>query len=98
MSITSDSPSPNRAPRRAAPRAKGTAPPDREYESLRHAAERTDLSVFTFREKIASGELPAFRISDKPGSVIRVRRTDVDAMFKPLIPAEVYGDRDGGAA
>ena len=44
-----------------------TAIPTPEYESLRSAAARTGYSVFTFRDKIASGELPASRISDKPG-------------------------------
>ena len=49
--------------------------------------------MFTFREKNASGELPAYRLSDKPGSAIRVKVADVDAMMKPLIPAEIYADR-----
>lgn len=70
--------------------AKTTATPH--FISLQ-AAIRTGFSVFTFREKIASGELPAYRLSDKPGSAIRVKVADVDAMMKPVIPAEIYTDR-----
>lgn len=71
--------------------------PTPEYESLRHAAARTGYSVFTFREKIASGELPAYRLSEKPGSAMRVKVTDVNALLKPVIPVEVYADRQAGA-
>jgi hypothetical protein len=51
------------------------------------------LSVFTFREKIARGELAAYRLSDKPGCAIRAKIADVDALMKPVLPAEVYPDR-----
>lgn len=71
----------------------GRTTPTREYESLQHAAHRTDYSVFTLREKIASGELPAYRLSDKPGSAIRVRIRDVDALMKPVIPVEIAVSR-----
>ncbi len=74
--------------------AKTTTP---HFISLQDAATRTGFSVFTFREKIASGELPAYRLSNKPGSAIRVKVADVDAMMKPLIPAEIYADRQAGA-
>lgn len=63
-----------------------------DYESLQHAAARTGFSVFTFRELVSSGKLPAYRLSDKPGSAIRVRRADVDALFKPVIPDAIYSD------
>jgi excisionase family DNA binding protein len=70
------------------------------FITLQDAAARTGFSVFTLREQIASGELPAYRLNDKPGSAIRVRITDVDAMLKPVIPAAMYAHRnnDGGAA
>ncbi|EID10878.1 DNA binding domain-containing protein [Mycobacterium xenopi RIVM700367] len=64
----------------------------REFESIKHAAERTDFSVFTLREKIASGELPAYRLSDKPGAALRVKVADVNALLKPVIPSLVYGN------
>lgn len=67
--------------------------PTAEYESLRSAAARTGYSVFTFREKIASGELPAYRLSDKPGSALRVKVADVNALLKPVIPAEIQAAR-----
>ncbi|POX87616.1 DNA-binding protein [Mycobacterium kansasii] len=64
-----------------------------EYESLRSAAARTGYSIYTFREKIAAGELPAYRISDKPGSAMRVKVADVNALLKPVIPAEIAASR-----
>lgn len=64
-----------------------------EFISLKDAAARTGFSVFTFRDKIAAGELPAYRLSDKPGSQMRVRVRDVDALMKPVIPDAVYADR-----
>ncbi len=75
---------------------KSTAPPT-QYESVKSAAARTGYSEFHLRELIAEGELPAYRINDKPGSTIRVRVSDVDALFQPFVPAAVYADRGGGA-
>lgn len=64
-----------------------------EFISLRDAATRTSFSVFTFRDLVNEGKLPAYRISDKPGSAIRVRVSDVDALMKPVIPAEIAASR-----
>lgn len=64
-----------------------------EFESLRDAAARIGFSVDTLRDKVASGELRAYRLSDKPGCAIRVRRADVDAMMRPVIPESVYAGR-----
>ncbi|WP_422747902.1 helix-turn-helix domain-containing protein [Mycobacterium sp. WMMD1722] len=63
------------------------------YISLQDAAARTGFSVFTFRELINEGKLPAYRISDKPGSAIRVKVSDVDALMQPVIPAAVTASR-----
>ncbi|MFA1701660.1 DNA-binding protein [Mycobacterium intracellulare] len=67
--------------------------PAPEYESLRSASARTGYSTYTFREKIASGELPAFRLSDKPGGAMRVKVADVNALLKPVIPAAIQDAR-----
>jgi hypothetical protein len=56
------------------------------FESLRDAAVRTGFSIPTLREKVDLGDLPAYRISDKPNSPLRVRIADVDALMKPVIP------------
>ncbi len=64
-----------------------------EYESLQDAAARTGFSIFTLREKIAAGELPAYRMTNRPKARLRVRRAEVDALFTPVIPAEVYAHR-----
>lgn len=70
-----------------------TATTTPEWESLKHAAERTGFSEFTFREMVADGRLPAYRINDRPGSAIRVKTRDVDALFKPFIPEPVAATR-----
>jgi excisionase family DNA binding protein len=70
-----------------------TKPTPREYLSIKHAAERHDCSIYTIREKVDSGELPAYRLSDKPGSSIRVKVSDLDAMMTPVIPAEIQAAR-----
>jgi excisionase family DNA binding protein len=71
-----------------------TIPPrSREYLSLREAADYTGYSVFTLRELVASGRLPAFRLHDKPGSSFRVRVKDIDALMTPVIPAEITASK-----
>lgn len=67
-----------------------------DYESLQHAAARTGFSVCTFRDLVSSGRLCAYRLSDKPGSAIRVKVADVDSLMKPVIPESVYADRSAG--
>lgn len=66
-----------------------------DFESLKTAAARTGFSVATFRDLVASGKLPAYRLTDKPGSAIRVRRADVDALFSPVLPDAVTASRVG---
>lgn len=55
---------------------------ENEYISLKHAAERTDLSVKTLRRRIDAGVLPARR----SGRLIRVRLADLEEMFN-IIPS-----------
>jgi len=64
------------------------------FVSLSTGSKSHAVSVPTLRDKIATGELRAFRFSDKPGSAIRVRVGDLDALFKPVIPDEVYAADD----
>ncbi|MCH9729529.1 MAG: excisionase family DNA-binding protein [Actinomycetia bacterium] len=63
------------------------------FISPKDAAVRTGFSVFTIRELIARGELPAYRLSDKPGSAIRVKISDVDALMRPVIPVVIAAAR-----
>ncbi|WP_233209234.1 excisionase family DNA-binding protein [Mycobacterium sp. ENV421] len=63
------------------------------YTDIKGAAGRIKVSDFTIRDLIARGELPAYRFSDKPGSAIRVKIADVDALMKPVIPAEINAAR-----
>lgn len=63
------------------------------FISLKDAAARTGFSVFTFRDLISEGKLPAYRLSDKPGSSFRVKLADVEALLKPVIPAEITASR-----
>jgi excisionase family DNA binding protein len=63
------------------------------YVPLREAAATISYSVDTLREKIATGELPAYQLSGRRGAEIRVRLTDVFALLQPVIPPEIYAER-----
>lgn len=60
------------------------------FISLRAAATRTGFSVDTLRDKVYSGDLPAYRLSGKPGVEMRVKIADVDALLQPVIPPAIY--------
>lgn len=63
------------------------------YVQMRDAMSYTGLSQFTLRNKVAAGELPAYRASDKPGSVYLFKISDLDALMKPVIPAAITASR-----
>ncbi len=48
-----------------------------QWESIKSASERTGFSEWTLRQEINSGRLPAYRLSTKPGSRIRLKVADV---------------------
>ena len=48
------------------------------FESVAQAAQRTGVSVWTLRRRIASGELIAYTAGRR---ILRVRPADVDALF-----------------
>ncbi|WP_131103816.1 helix-turn-helix domain-containing protein [Ornithinimicrobium sufpigmenti] len=50
----------------------------RQFESLAEAAERTGLSTYTLRRRIAEGRLPAYRSGSR---IIRVDPQDVDRLL-----------------
>lgn len=50
------------------------------YLSLADAATYADLSVKTVRRRIADGTLPAYRA----GRLIKVRREDLDVLFRQI--------------
>lgn len=70
-----------------------TTPVPPKYVQMRDAERYTGLSKFTLREKVASGELRAYRVSEKPGSLYLFKLSDLDAMMKPIMPAEIAAAR-----
>lgn len=50
------------------------------YSTLADEAFRLGISVKTLRRRIASGDLPAYKV----GRVIRVNPADVDALLRPI--------------
>ena len=60
-----------------------------EWVSLREAAKIYAISTYTLRRRIASGDLPAVKLSYK---LIRVRISDLDKLF-PAIPTTRPEDR-----
>lgn len=63
------------------------------YGSLQRVAARYGYSVDTLRDLIYAGRLPAYRLSDKRRSAIRVKFSDVEALLTPVIPPEVTAAR-----
>lgn len=53
--------------------------------SLQDAADILGVSVDTVRRRIADGSLPAERVGAR---LIRVRRTDVEALLRPVPTTE----------
>ena len=41
---------------------------------------------------VNSAELMAYTLSNKPGSAIRIKASDVEALLRPVIPATVMAD------
>ncbi|MDG4667821.1 DNA-binding protein [Mycobacterium sp. 236(2023)] len=70
-----------------------TAPISPKYVQMRAAVIYTGLSEFTLRDKALKGDLPAYRASDKPGSVYLFKLSDLDALMKPVIPAAITASR-----
>lgn len=63
------------------------------YVQIRDAARYTGLSVHTLRDYVASGDLPAYRASDKHGAAYLFKLSDLDALMKPVIPAAITASR-----
>ena len=96
--ITSGSPAPWEHTPRLLERGKEwpvapTTPPaaNTQWESIKSASERTGFSEWTLRQEINTGRLPAYRLSTKPGSRIRLKVADVDALLHPVLPAAITG-------
>ncbi len=52
------------------------------FETLRQAAERTGISRYTLRRRIATGELQAFMTGPR---ILRLRPEDVDRLLRPKL-------------
>ena len=63
------------------------------FVQMRAAERYTGLSHHTLRAKVSSGELPAYRASEKPGSVYLFKITDLDGLMKPVVPAAIAAIR-----
>lgn len=60
----------------------------RQFESLSEAAERTGLSTYTLRRRIAQGRLPAYRSGPR---IIRVDPADVDNLLTRIPTVDRHG-------
>jgi excisionase family DNA binding protein len=65
----------------------------RKYYSLKDGASYSGFSVYTLRELINSGELPAYRLSGRAGAEMRIKLSDLDALLEPVIPPAIYAER-----
>jgi excisionase family DNA binding protein len=55
-----------------------------EFMSVHDIAELFHVNEFTVRRHIRNGDLPAIKV----GGRVRVRRADVEAFMKPIVPAQ----------
>nr|NLI49460.1 helix-turn-helix domain-containing protein [Propionibacterium sp.] len=55
--------------------------PQRTYESLAQAAQRTHVSVKTLRRRISTGQLRAYRYGPR---ILRLHPNDVDKLMRPV--------------
>lgn len=63
------------------------------YVPMNDAVRYTGISKFTLRDKVARGELTAYRVTEKPGSAYLFKLSDLDALMKPIMPAEIAAAR-----
>lgn len=63
-------------------------PARRQFESLSDASERTGMSTYTLRRRIAEGRLPAYRSGPR---IIRVDPDDVDRLLTRIPTARWRG-------
>lgn len=53
--------------------------------SIAEAAERLGVATRTIRDRIADGQLPAFRVGQARGAMIRIKVADLDALLHPIV-------------
>ena len=63
-----------------------------QFTTPKGVAEMLQCAERTVYKKINSGELIAYRFSNKPGSAIRIKVEDVLALMQPVIPEAVMAD------
>ncbi len=51
--------------------------------TAREAAAELGVSLATVRRRVADGSLPAYRLGNRPGAAVRIRRADLDALLVP---------------
>lgn len=52
--------------------------------SVQQAADRLGVTHYTIRDRIADGQLPAYRLGAAPGAAIRIKISDVDALLQRI--------------
>lgn len=62
------------------------------YVSINEAAHRWGVGADLVRERIAAGELRAYRLGKGPGRAIRIKVSDLDKLLVPVVPDGVYDD------
>lgn len=62
-----------------------TMPSEDGLHPLSVAAKHVGCSAPTLRAYIASGDLPAYRLSTAPNAPLRVRLSDVEKLLKPAV-------------
>lgn len=63
-------------------RAAASAAPPRRYITINEAAEQLGVVPLTVRRRIATGELPAYRLGNS--KTVRILADDLDALMRPI--------------
>jgi excisionase family DNA binding protein len=58
------------------------------YISLADGSDYVGCSVRHLRRLISDGQLPAYRVGTGTSRIIRIKRTDLDALLRPVVPGK----------
>ncbi|WP_138996808.1 excisionase family DNA-binding protein [Rhodococcus zopfii] len=56
------------------------------YVSMSEAGRRVGVSRYTIRDRVLSGELPAYRLGK--GRTVLIKVSDLDALLRPIAAAD----------
>lgn len=62
--------------------------PDIPKLSIKEAAEQLGMSHWSVRDLVRYGRLPAYKLGTSRNAPVRIRQSDVDGLFTPVVPKQ----------